>query len=228
MDNSQSTSAAQQATTMQSLVAFSLLVVAALAEPQVFYPGYAGYAGVPAAGVYGYGAYPYAGGYVAGSPVITKTIAVPSQDTSRGLPQPVQDTPEVQAAKANFAAEYYNTAARAAVGTPVVSSPYFGGYYGTPVVGSPVVALKSRSKRAVTAVQTPASTTPLVYSSARFAATPYAAATYAAPYAAPYAAAAYTTPYAAAPYTYGGAYYSAPAAYGYQYAGAAAPVTYAY
>lgn len=95
-------------------VAFSLLVVAALADPQVYVPGYAGVAGVvPSAGVYG--AYPFAGGYVAGSPVVTKSavypyaapyatpyatpyvaaVTYPSQDTSRGLPQPVQDTPAV-------------------------------------------------------------------------------------------------------------------------------------
>jgi len=98
-----------------SQVAFSLLVVAALADPQVYgYPGYAGVAGVvPSAGVYG--AYPFAGGYVAGSPVVAKSavypyaapyatpyatpyvaaVTYPSQDTSRGLPQPVQDTPAV-------------------------------------------------------------------------------------------------------------------------------------
>jgi len=87
-------------------VAFSLLVVAALADPQVYVPGYAGYSGVvPTAGVYG--AYPYLGGYVAGSPVVAKSavypyatpyvaaVPYPSQDTSRGLPQPVQDTPAV-------------------------------------------------------------------------------------------------------------------------------------
>ncbi|XP_065353413.1 uncharacterized protein LOC135948198 [Cloeon dipterum] len=208
---------------MQSLVAFSLLVVAALADPQVTPFGY-GYT----AGVYPgvYGAYPYAGGYVAGSsPFVAKsvyypTVAVPSQDTSRGLPQPVEDTAEVKAAKANFAAEYYRTAARAAVASPVVTYPYAGAaYVSSPVVGTPVVAVESRRHKRE--VQTPASTTPLVYARAAPAVVaPYTAAAY--PYTASYAA-----PYAAAPYVYGGAYYNT-AAYSYPYAGAAAPVTYAY
>lgn len=42
-------------------------------------------------------------------------VAIPSQDTTRGMPQPVEDTPEVKSAKALFAREYERAAIAAAL-----------------------------------------------------------------------------------------------------------------
>lgn len=42
-------------------------------------------------------------------------VAIPSQDTTRGMPQPVEDTPEVKNAKALFAKEYEKAAIAAAL-----------------------------------------------------------------------------------------------------------------
>ncbi|KAF4523670.1 hypothetical protein B566_EDAN006040 [Ephemera danica] len=124
---------------MKTLVAFSLLVAAVLAEPQVFYSGV-----VPSA-YYG-GVYPYAAGvvspyaYTAGVPAVT----YPVQDTSRGKPQTVQDTPAL--AKSAFAAEYAATVSR-----------------NTGAVAIPVHTIHKRQAVLLPA-KTPASTTPLVYS----------------------------------------------------------------
>ncbi|CAB3374719.1 Hypothetical predicted protein [Cloeon dipterum] len=130
---------------MQSLlVAFSLLVGASLAVPD----GYGNTGGVYPGDV-----------YVA---VNSTSVAVPSQDTSRGLPHPVhKNTPEVNfpaqvtAAKANFAAEHYPTTARAAVASPVMNYPYAEAAY----LSTPVVAVESRHKRDLRADKTSASTT---------------------------------------------------------------------
>ncbi|XP_069701787.1 uncharacterized protein [Periplaneta americana] len=46
-------------------------------------------------------------------------VAIPSQDTSRGMPQPVEDTPEVKSAKALFAKEYEKAAIAAALAPEV-------------------------------------------------------------------------------------------------------------
>jgi len=117
---------------------------------------------------------------------------------------------QVQAAKAQFTAEYQ----RATVRNAVAGTPY-GAHYATPY-GTPVVAVETRHKRDLSGFktfQTPASTSPLVYAAATPYATPYAAHTYAAT---PYTAA--VTPYAAAsPYVYGSGYYNTYASYPYAY-----------
>ncbi|KDR11178.1 uncharacterized protein LOC110837291 [Zootermopsis nevadensis] len=46
-------------------------------------------------------------------------VAIPSQDTTRGMPQPVEDTPEVKSAKALFAKEYERAAIAAALAPEV-------------------------------------------------------------------------------------------------------------
>ena len=63
-------------------------------------------------------------------------VTIPSQDTSRGMPQPVEDTPEVKKAKALFAQEYEKAAIASAL--------------------SPELLRRRRRD-----VMTPASTTPL-------------------------------------------------------------------
>lgn len=78
-------------------------MAAVLAEPQYYYSGVVPHSGY--GGYYG-GVVPVAGSYVGArsvyspyvAPAVTPyvaTVTYPSQDTSRGLPQPVQDTPEV-------------------------------------------------------------------------------------------------------------------------------------
>ncbi|PSN37730.1 hypothetical protein C0J52_20482 [Blattella germanica] len=46
-------------------------------------------------------------------------VAIPSQDTTRGMPQPIEDTPEVKNAKALFAKEYEKAAIAAALAPEV-------------------------------------------------------------------------------------------------------------
>ncbi|XP_046393324.1 uncharacterized protein LOC124161136 [Ischnura elegans] len=105
---------------MKVLCIVLFCAVAALARPQIIHPWPATIAAAPMWShghsmpvvMARHGLWPYTTQAAAAVPVV---VRYPSQDTSRGLPQPVEDTPEVRAAKMAFAAEYEKAAVAAAL-----------------------------------------------------------------------------------------------------------------